>query len=44
MTNLKFIRRFNYIEQQAAGQGKNLQDMSLAELDALWDKAKTTIG
>ena len=44
MTNLKFIRRFNYIEQKATEQGKNLQDMSLAEMDALWDEAKTTIG
>ena len=44
MTNLKFIRRFNYIEQKATEQGKNLQDMSLAEMDALWNEAKTTIG
>ena len=40
MTNLKFIRRFNYIEQKAAEQGKALQDMSLPEMDALWNEAK----
>lgn len=40
MTNLKFIRRFNYIEQKAAEQGKSLQDMSLSEMDALWNEAK----
>lgn len=39
-TNKKFISRFSYIEEQAAGMQKNLRDMSLAEMDALWDKAK----
>lgn len=39
-TNLKFIRRFNYIEAQAKAQGKELKDMSLAEMDALWNEAK----
>lgn len=38
--NAKFYRRFHYIEQAVAGQGKILTDFSLAELDALWDKAK----
>lgn len=37
---LKFIRRFQYIEQQAALQGKALQSMTLAEMDALWNAAK----
>lgn len=41
-TNLKFIRRFNYVEQKAREQGRALQDMSLAEMDALWDEAKKT--
>ena len=39
-TNLKFIRRFNYIEAKAKEQGKELKDMTLAEMDALWDEAK----
>ncbi|MDR1883505.1 MAG: nucleoside triphosphate pyrophosphohydrolase [Prevotella sp.] len=41
-TNQKFIRRFNYIEQEAKKQGKNLKDMTLAEMDALWEQAKKT--
>lgn len=41
-TNQKFIRRFNYIEQEAKKQNKNLKDMTLAEMDALWNQAKET--
>lgn len=40
MTNVKFMRRFGYIEQKATEQGRSLSDMSLAEMDALWDEAK----
>ncbi len=39
-TNLKFIRRFNYIEQRTKEQGKELKDMCLEEMDALWNEAK----
>ena len=39
-TNLKFIRRFNYIESKAKEQGRDLKDMTLAEMDALWNEAK----
>lgn len=39
-TNQKFIRRFNYVEQEAHKSGKNLKEMTLAEMDALWDEAK----
>ena len=39
-TNLKFIRRFNYIEQRAKEQGKELKEMSLEEMDELWNEAK----
>lgn len=39
-TNQKFIRRFNYVEAQAKAQGRRLQDMTLQEMDALWDEAK----
>lgn len=40
-TNQKFIRRFNYVEQQAIAQGKALKDMSLEQMEALWQEAKT---
>ena len=40
MTNNKFRSRFNYVEQQTIGQGRNLRDMSLGEMDALWNEAK----
>ncbi len=39
-TNQKFIRRFNYIEQHSIKQGKPLTEMSLDEMDALWNEAK----
>ena len=40
MTNLKFIRRFNYVEDHSVKQGKSLKDMTLEEMDKLWDEAK----
>ena len=40
LTNDKFRRRFNYVEACSIKQGRNLRDMSLEEMDALWDKAK----
>ena len=39
-TNRKFIRRFNYLEQKAKESGRNLKDMTLAEMDELWNEAK----
>ncbi|MCP9551741.1 nucleoside triphosphate pyrophosphohydrolase [Prevotella copri] len=39
-TNQKFIRRFNYVEDHSLKQGKNLKDMSLEDMDKLWDEAK----
>ncbi len=39
-TNQKFIRRFNYVESKARERGLMLRDMSLAEMDALWNEAK----
>ncbi len=39
-TNKKFIRRFNYMEQKAGENGRRLQDMSLQEMDVLWNEAK----
>ena len=39
-TNQKFIRRFNYVEQHSIKQGKSLSDMTLEEMDKLWNEAK----
>lgn len=39
-TNQKFIRRFNYIEEHSIRQGKPLTEMTLAEMDNLWNEAK----
>ncbi|TPE45204.1 nucleoside triphosphate pyrophosphohydrolase [Pontibacter mangrovi] len=39
-TNLKFISRFQYIEEAAAKDGKSLQDMTLQEMDYYWNQAK----
>lgn len=39
-TNRKFIARFNYIEKKAREQGLNLKDMSLSQMDRLWNEAK----
>src|SRR5476651_205686 len=40
-TNAKFERRFGYIERALAAQGRSLEGASLAEMDALWNEAKT---
>ena len=40
MTNQKFIRRFNYVEDHSMKHGKTLKDMTLEEMDKLWDEAK----
>jgi ATP diphosphatase len=39
-TNAKFERRFGYIERALTAQGRSLEDVSLAEMDALWNEAK----
>ena len=39
-TNKKFISRFGYLEQKAKELGKSLRDMTLAEMDAIWNEAK----
>ncbi len=39
-TNVKFIRRFNYIEEHSIRAGRPLTEMSLEEMDKLWDEAK----
>lgn len=40
-TNQKFIQRFNYLEQKTIAQGLDLKKMSLAEMDVIWEEAKT---
>jgi MazG family protein len=39
-TNLKFIQRFNYLESETLLKGKNLKDMTLIEMDKIWEEAK----
>ena len=39
-TNQKFINRFNYLEVHTIKEGKNLHDMTLEEMDVLWNEAK----
>ncbi|MFC2710633.1 nucleoside triphosphate pyrophosphohydrolase [Hoylesella oralis] len=40
LTNQKFIRRFNYIEKHTLKVGKPLTEMTLSEMDALWNEVK----
>ena len=39
-TNQKFISRFNYVETKSQEQGKRLKEMTLSEMDILWNEAK----
>jgi XTP/dITP diphosphohydrolase len=39
-TNKKFIKRFQYLEQETLAKGLSLHDMSLDEMNAIWEKAK----
>ena len=39
-TNQKFIRRFGYLEEHTIRQGRSLKDMTLAEMDVVWEEAK----
>ncbi|MEQ8908001.1 MAG: nucleoside triphosphate pyrophosphohydrolase [Vicingaceae bacterium] len=39
-TNKKFIKRFQYLEEEAKREGKDIAEMSLAEMDVYWEKAK----
>ena len=40
-TSAKFRRRFTYLEAQPIRKGRNLKDMRLAEMDAIWDEGKS---
>jgi MazG family protein len=39
-TNRKFIKRFNYLEKKTLSKGISLHDMSLEEMNVIWEKAK----
>ncbi len=39
-TNQRFRRRFRFVEAGAREEGRSLQEMTLAEMDAYWDEAK----
>jgi XTP/dITP diphosphohydrolase len=39
-TNKKFIQRFTFLEEEVKNQGKNMKDMSLSEMEEIWQKAK----
>ncbi|MCH5225354.1 MAG: nucleoside triphosphate pyrophosphohydrolase [Muribaculaceae bacterium] len=39
-TNRKFIKRFNYLEAKAKEMGRSLKEMTLAEMDEIWEEAK----
>ena len=39
-TNQKFIKRFTYIEEAAKAKGVTIKDLTLAEMDELWNQAK----
>jgi len=40
-TNQKFIRRFNYLEEHSLQKGRSLKEMTLEEMDQLWNEAKS---
>lgn len=42
-SNRKFIRRFQYLEEQVRKEGKNLSEMSLSEMDVFWEQAKRAL-
>jgi len=41
-TNIKFKKRFGYVEQGAKKKGRNLSELSLDEMEILWQEAKKT--
>ncbi len=41
MTNRKFIKRFNYLEEKTIKAGRSLKEMTLQEMDQIWEEAKT---
>ncbi|SVE24688.1 uncharacterized protein METZ01_LOCUS477542 [marine metagenome] len=43
MTNNKFIKRFQYIEQEVAKKGRTLKETSLEEMEHFWQEAKNIL-
>jgi len=43
-TNKKFIKRFQFMEEAVSAKGKELSQLSLAEMDSYWEKAKIELG
>ncbi|OJV19579.1 MAG: nucleoside triphosphate pyrophosphohydrolase [Bacteroidetes bacterium 41-46] len=43
-TNMKFIRRFGYLEKWAAENGRSIKEMSLEEMDRVWEESKSIVG
>lgn len=43
-TNRKFIRRFKYLEDQTIKKGKNLREMTLDEMNTIWEESKQNVG
>jgi XTP/dITP diphosphohydrolase len=39
-TNRKFIKRFNYLEEQTIKKGNSLKEMKLDDMNAIWEQAK----
>ena len=42
-TNKKFIQRFNFLEAETITKGRNLKEMTLAEMDEIWERAKKDV-
>ena len=42
-TNKKFIERFNFLEAETITKGRNLKEMTLAEMDEIWERAKNEV-
>ena len=43
-TNRKFIKRFNYLESQTIAKGQSLKDMTLEEMEQIWQDGKKITG
>ena len=44
MTNMKFRKRFDFLEQRVKSQGRPLKEMTLEEMDVIWEEAKKVVG
>ena len=44
MTNIKFIKRFGYLEKVATEMGRSIKDMTISEMDAIWEESKKIVG